>query len=573
MTRSDQASYVADKMNLWLRAYKRSSKKRFRILVEYGMKCFPKTVEKYKDYIEIHQYEKRDSSWILLDYLLVQLEKELCEYSEQEVESFLDHMHSQLPLATINLFIGFIEENVFENGRTQWKYQAKGRNHKHDNSAYTLKNFAAMAYCIFNEDYWRQENLINKACSSEALANSWIFIAIHFVSALRTTDIVRIPKPELPYKGNEIRQMIIDEELTDFSFVCNDLKIRLRYSSSPPHKTEHYQNISNIKLFIPTSLEKPFGMIFAIAASYHDDVSAGSPFIRPSARLPVIKKLFGNDFIGAAGGKDFSTRRANKAYLQGLELSADYQSYDAPKGYMIAALARSHKGNIGSLPEMTKIYLKDANFHGYSPEFIMKEMFERGVFGFIPHVLLQIIGQKSYENLPVSLQTELIQQMGVSPMIIEATVALIQTNLNRAKETVKELIADRTEVLEVMHRIGCGSAVAKSGEALCLSIASRGSCSFPNLKVCNGCKYEVYTKATLHLMVKEFIRIQELAKKTNNMKYQLVLRKSIMPVIQEFLMTFEKLYPDADINDYTSIVEGGLQGYDYSINSVSIAQV
>ena len=60
-----------------------------------------------------------------------------------------------------------------------------------------------------------------------------------------------------------------------------------------------------------------------------------------------------------------------------------------PKGYMLAALARSHKGGIGSLPEITDIYLKDASFSGYRPEFILREMFERGIFGFIPAIMLE----------------------------------------------------------------------------------------------------------------------------------------------------------------------------------------
>lgn len=56
---------------------------------------------------------------------------------------------------------------------------------------------------------------------------------------------------------------------------------------------------------------------------------------------------------------------------------------------MLAALARSHKGGIGTLPEITDLYLKDAAFSGYSPEFILMEMFERGILGFIPAMMLE----------------------------------------------------------------------------------------------------------------------------------------------------------------------------------------
>lgn len=66
---------------------------------------------------------------------------------------------------------------------------------------------------------------------------------------------------------------------------------------------------------------------------------------------------------------------------------------------MMAALARSHKGGIGTLPEITDVYLKDANFTGYSPEFILREMFERGIFGFIPAILLEMYQGKRTGSL------------------------------------------------------------------------------------------------------------------------------------------------------------------------------
>lgn len=567
------ASLIAVKMRLWLRAYKQPSKKRFMILVEYGMDIYPMTIGRYKDFVLRHEYETKDSSWILLDYLLVEMKKELAQYTEYELDCFVDLMHSNLSLTVINIFTEFIESMVFVHNRTKWRYQAKGRNARHDNTAYSLENFSIMAYCIFNEDYWQKEDLIKKACSSEKLANVWLFLAIHFISALRATDIKRLPKPELPYKGEVIRNMIMKGEMTNLSFVCDDLKIRMKYGSNPPHKTENYQNISDIKIFIPTSLEKPFGIIFAIAASYHDDIDTGKPFIQASARIPTIKKLFGQDFVTAVEGKDFSTRRANKAYMQGLELSTTYQSGEAPKGYMIAALARSHKGSIGTFPEMTKVYLKDANFSGYSPEFIIREMFERGVFGFIPHVLLQIIGGETYDKMPVSIQTDLIQQVGLTPMRIDETIALVQTNLIKARETVKDLIFEKESISSVIQKIASGSAVSKSADSLCLSIAGKGCCTFPNREVCSGCKYEIYTKSTLHIMVKEYVRMQELVKRTNSARHKAILKERIVLIIQEFLETFALLYPDADIEDYTAVLEGGLRGYDYGINANSTAQI
>ena len=85
-----------------------------------------------------------------------------------------------------------------------------------------------------------------------------------------------------------------------------------------------------------------------------------------------------------------------------------------PKGYMLAALARSHKSDIGKFAETTEIYLKDARFCGYSPEFIIRQMFERGIFSFIPAALLEIYTGEAYVKLPIISQTRLIGELGLS---------------------------------------------------------------------------------------------------------------------------------------------------------------
>lgn len=68
------------------------------------------------------------------------------------------------------------------------------------------------------------------------------------------------------------------------------------------------------------------------------------------------------------------------------------------KGYMLAALARSHKGSYGDFAKTTSIYLKDAKMSGYTPEFVAKELFERGVLSVIPSMLLKMVAGEEYQN-------------------------------------------------------------------------------------------------------------------------------------------------------------------------------
>ena len=80
---------------------------------------------------------------------------------------------------------------------------------------------------------------------------------------------------------------------------------------------------------------------------------------------------------------------------------------------MLASLARSHKGGIGKLAEMTDIYLRDAKFTGEDAGFVIREMFERGVFGFIPYMLLEMYQGKEYRALGISEQTEMVKALGM----------------------------------------------------------------------------------------------------------------------------------------------------------------
>lgn len=125
-----------------------------------------------------------------------------------------------------------------------------------------------MAYCIFNKHYWNDHRLLERACSSHIYANLWAFLAFFFVSGLRGTDVIRIPRPSLPYEGEEFRSRILHDEIDDPGSFARDVVFRMKYRELYPSKTASFTDVPNLKLSIPVSLEKPFGIILAVAASY-----------------------------------------------------------------------------------------------------------------------------------------------------------------------------------------------------------------------------------------------------------------------------------------------------------------
>lgn len=559
--KSQEVQQIRERMEIWLSAYKKSNYEKLKILEGIGKRFVPATTKEYMSFLNERKAQNEQSSWQLLDYLLGVLQKELIDLSNEEIEELLNRMEIEIPLTTWTLFTSFYENIQQEKQRNGWVYRFSSRSTKVDNRAYSVREFSIMAYCIFNKDYWEREKLMEKACESSVYANLWAFLAMHFVCALRATDIERLPMPELPVQGSRFRELILEEKIEDTGAFAREMQIRLSYKPIRPSKTYIHANVPEIKIFIPTSLEKPVGTILAIAAS-HCKEQKEKVFVKPERRIAIIRRFLGKTFSDALQGKNFASRRANKAYLQGIELVGDIDEASAPKGYMLAALARSHKGGIGTLPDITEVYLKDAAFSGYTPEFIAREMFERGVFGFVPHLLLETLEGKNYKSLSVEEQTVLIKEIGITPSGIEELVRLNDRSLIQAKEIVKSVVTGKEEIPLVLQRIASGNAVGKQEGALCLMLACGYTCCYPGHSACIGCRYEIYTKAVMHQMVNEYSRMRRLCREKDGWRYKKLIEKTVLPPMGELLKTVRQMYPNSDMDFYAEIMEGGMAGYD-----------
>ena len=468
------------------------------------------------------------------------------------------------------MFSEFLKNSVVGGqALTKWNYTFEPRA-KLPKESYPLRDFSVMAYYVFNEEIWIRQNLIVKAVKSKTYADLWLFAALHFICALRASDMKRLPAPKLPYDGKTVLKNILDETFSksDACALVEELKIRLELKPMKPSKTASHDKVPNFKLFVPESLKAPLGIIMAIALAHHPEIGVGDGFVSPSKNIRNARDFFGEHFAKALGNKHFSTLRCNKSYLQGIEtVSENYPG--KPKGYMLAALARSHKGGIGSLPETTDIYLKDANFNGYKPEFIIREMFERGVFSFIPAVLLEIYAGKSYNALPVKSQTKLIGEIGLSAYQIEWLVDAVENALNKSRVIVNSILQNpgsvNKKVGDILQNIASGNAPGRQSEYLCLMTAAGFSCHYPDRDSCIGCGYEIYTKTAIHTLMGEYIRLTVLSKSTNKTdawRYEKMLKQAVMPAIAEMVGALKIFYKDADITEILDIVEGGLNYVD-----------
>ena len=562
-------------LTLWLSAYKKPGREKINLMLLHFSEVYPITCQLYQEFVVKRAVLDEPSAWKLLDYLLSEIDKEITDFDEAELKEFAKKMDTQATIQCARLFADFLHTTKYNgNVLTKWRYAFGTRDTSElVNDAYPIKDFAIMAYCVFNEEMWIKQGLVEKALQSSKYADLWLFVSLHFICALRATDMTRIPAPTLPYDSDTVLKKISGNTFgkSEASVIVEELIIRLKLKPMKPSKTSAYENVAEFKLFVPESLRTPLGIIMAIALAHHPEILPGKPFVPVKIDARSIRGFFGDHFIKALGNKRFTTRRCNKSYLQGIDSSASMNNEPGkPKGYILAALARGHKGGIGRLAETTDIYLRDANFTGYTPEFIIREMFERGIFSFIPAILLEIYTGKEYKMLSVSSQTKLIGELGLAAHQIEWVVSAVENAFVKSKNTVKSMLQNsiKENVGDILQNIASGNAPGRQDECLCLMTAAKISCPYPDRNSCIGCGYEIYTKTAMHTLMSEYIRLMALknsAKNTDSWRQGKILEQAILPAISEMLEAIKLLYHDTDVTEILDIVERGL---DYANGSL-----
>lgn len=551
--------------DIWAKAYRKTDGEKMEIIHTLLTAKYPRTGERLSNYFAVSGSKTTRSAWKVLDFLFAGLTKELDEYADEEINALVSSAYEELKMKELSLLADCLAYKGSEVPYTSWKYQFKSHQiARMENSAYHMEDFAFMAYAVLNRKSWDENELIQKALDNKRYAQLWTFSAFHFICALRTTDMIRLPIPALPYEPETIRMMIRESRfsMSDAYDIAFELQYRCRMRGKRPHKTAKRGIAPEIKLFIPESLMEPLGFIMAISLSFRE---SGDPFVSTDFTLQDLIRFFGEDFARAAGYKRFQTRRANKAYLQGIEATAE-DTPGKPKGYMLASLARSHKGGIGKLAEITDVYLRDAKFSNSDPGFIIREMFERGIFGFIPCMLLEICQGKEYRVLSISEQTEMVRILGMEAWQIEAVTGSIAASYNHAgiivKSTLEEAGGEKC-LDDTLRRIASGSAVSKQEECLCLRNAAGLECIRAGSTSCLGCGYEIYTKTALQMLVREYVRLnRQLNDAEDGKRSQDILKKYVIPGIMQIMQSISVLYPEADMEILKKIIERGMNDAD-----------
>lgn len=535
-------------------------------------KKFPSTSELFVQFAEEEKLSETNRFY-LLDFLAYYLTKDLFLYSDAEVETLVEVATEVLTKSQGNILIQFIKW-LLNKGVTRYRVSfemTKRYTIESANGAYELDEYLELMYYLFNENYIIKNDMLCKAANSKNYADTWLYLGLHFICALRSTDLERLGHPKLTREPLEVLEAVVDGTWSSSEARRTLLSIttRLTYLNLIPNKTKNASNVAQLKFHVPESCQVLIGTLLAICEAHFQlqiPYNAENPLIRQIKTYEKITSYMGEEIGNLFLERNFSSRSANKSYLQSVAMLADdvleEKSELNIKGYFLAALARSHKGDFNEFAQTTTTYLKDAQLGQLKPEMVAKELFERGVLSMIPSMLLTIVTRGKYKKLSPSQQTQMIKSLDLTPIEIEKTLELSIRADSRSQQALKTLVennVDPEQLLTICHRIGNGEAFSKQGESMCLLSALGKLCSYDDRQHCVGCQYELQTKSTLLLLIGEFNRLNKQYQKLKNElergKVRAILEKQIKPCLTEMLQALSEQYGEAVLSDYEDIIK------------------
>ncbi len=544
----------------------------FKSMESIFAKKFPSTSELFNQFTKKLKLSEVNQFY-LLDFLAYYLTKDLFLYSNAEVEKLVEVAVENLTKSLGNHLIQFIKW-LRDKGVTRYRVSfemTKRYTIESTNGAYELDEYLNLMYYLFNEDYITKNNMILNAANSKNYADTWLYLALHFICALRTTDLVRLGHPKLTRTPTEVLEAVENGTWSSSEARRTLLSIttRLTYLNITPNKTSSTSNVAQLKFHVPESCQVLIGTLLAICEAHYQLNSSSTSeeaLIRKINTYEQITNYMGEEIGSLFLERNFSSRSANKSYLQSVAMLADDILEDKSelniKGYFLAALARSHKGGFNEFAQSTTAYLKDAQLGQIKPEMVAKELFERGVLSMIPSMLLTIVTRGKYKKLTPEQQTQMIKSLDLTPAEIEKTLELsIRADL-RSQKALKTLVENNVgpdQLLTVCHRIGNGEAFSKQGESMCLLSALGKFCPYDDRQHCVGCQYELQTKSTLLLLIGEFNRLNKQYTKLKNDlergKVRAILEQQIKPCLTEMLQALSEQYGEAVLSDYEDIIK------------------
>jgi hypothetical protein len=440
-------------------------------------------------------------------------------------------------------------------------------------------------YFLLSDSGIQETGLVEKACSSQASAHAWAYLSLHLISALRDTDLARLPHPVLPGTPEEVLRGIREGSYHDdvYTEAIRSVRGHLDYIPLTPNKMKGHANVPDVFLVISPSLEPHFGRLFLLCEAHRllAENCEDKPLLRPVRSYAALRKSLGEEVGALFLERDASPVGLAKSFLQCADWhagSAQDKGTTLLKGYMLAERARSHKAGREGFSRTTMLYLQDGGLGVSDPASILRMMFERGTMSCLSSMFLNCVTGDAYQALDFSQKTLMIQELGLSPYEVEKGMALFLEAKARSEEAFKGFIrsicdaapsqglkdAAREAARSALLRLSSWEAPGKDPGVLCLLTAMNRTCGRPSASNCLLCSYRVDTRQSLYHLGSEYRRLQHLYQSATSPgekhKYELLCMHCLLPAIDQVLCAARDLYGEEVYHQMTALIMDAVHG-------------
>lgn len=496
-------SRVIEIITVWLKGFKRKREEKIDILLDALSKRYPVFVLQIKILFGSIGHNHNNVSGVLAvaDALQAVTKKDVPFWTEKELRMYSKILERYLKpsWAIWNMLQLQLQNAGYLKSVRLIQIEQYQKQVKHTDEAYALYDFALlMQYCLSKESI-EKNDLLKKALNDMRYACLWLYIAMHFVSAWRTDDYCRIIAPDIQLTPDEIIELFESGNEEVFRRVTDITIYSIKQLERGPHKTQTSKSPS-LKVYVAESLKPALGLIIAVLNTH---ATAGKPLIPNVYNTKKnIRDFFGQEISTLLQGRPFSNRRANKALMTTVMLSAD-EDCAVASGYVLAGLLRSHKSSYYDIPASTKYYLKSIETENLSTEFVVEQLFQRGICGFAVQALLELVyDENGMQELTFQETTEIISESNITPLQAENIIVQKHAAESKAKELIAMMRKQHMTIGELLTKIAVGHGKLYAG-GYCFARAVCGKCLRSDRMRCNHCDFEVVTTELIQQLLTE----------------------------------------------------------------------
>ncbi|MFC6648327.1 hypothetical protein [Paenibacillus rhizoplanae] len=171
----------------------------------------------------------------LANFLRLTCNKEISQFNDDEITTYME-------LATDNItkngniqftkLISIIKENEECSFSIHNQFDKHVGVTKRENHAYEDSVYLKLAYMVFNEEHWIENDMLLKASNSKPIATTWLYHAMHYGCAWRKSDIVQnIPHITLNIEPEEIIRKVKEHDYNDTTWIpyVDELVVRVGF--------------------------------------------------------------------------------------------------------------------------------------------------------------------------------------------------------------------------------------------------------------------------------------------------------------------------------------------------------